>query len=1394
MCHRLNMGVPNDMEGPPRKKCKLSLQAKRREQSERQSYSQDEEPQAQLLSDCNETQSTSGAPFPERHKPDSYDSIAKSPAAPELPVAPVATLHNLGNTCFLNCILQILRYTPNFLSGLAALKEKIQSLEDVLDKDENRDDILKPDTQRTWRFVKDIHQMYQWMDDREASYSKNPGSQSSQMAVRPSTVLNSIRELNPMFEGNFQHDAQELLRCLLCYMEDAEKDVRKTEDENLTQDSLELESSSSACPLVKTEAFEKKSCISARANQASSGASTAECPDQDGGSEARPENLLNGPCTARGRPTKPFKLKGGAPSNRTSRRRRGGLEILTSENNKDIRENVEESKRPPKGRTNGVGEKIETENIVRKLIRGVKRKRSRQEGGDADLAAVVVATEKAEAKPLASVLMNGVAATKRKLGGNGPSIVGFLRKVKDKLVPNSSTVSEQAVCSNTEERESNEFVSSKLPATGSTSVLQSKSKKRMGMTGFVVKHDRVINESSDCTIVHDNVDHRDLQPGGDCQKSQNDKLNDVPTSSSVVNSHHGQDLKPASQTSCISHTPLSPTCGIPLTPADDEITLTSDSDLPCDVDQTVDPVAKSSSSSLPRQDLKWASPGRECEKNGENTESVETRDENLTDPKSDKQPSPGIHSLTPGKDFIVHSPSPSKSGNSCKHKPVFNTSKCRKALNFEPVPLPAAAAFANDEADRDVNWLDFLPKRARQISESYSMEDLKTNLLNLDTSGMTTRSASSAPNTPVGKNKKAGSGSGGEEKNLTHVKINLKRCDWLGVSPTKSVSASCALRNLRLEERSPPCCVGPCKSGAKRNILQDLDLSSSDRHNLGHVSTCGDRVTAVGFECNQGHSQSLSKASASIDCASNLKLKQLSVSVDNCDWMFAKPAPSPISDSQHKMVNGRVKRRKMRCKGSSGVKLIGASCAPKRPADSQLTSEKDESSKMNLSLIERLFGGTMSHLTRCLECERGRERKESFLDISIAVRHLKQAESDDSHGEEEEAQDVPPPSCLASLIRSSSSVERLRDSNKYWCEECLHHVEAERSCHYLDLPQILSLHLKRFKTDSGLFGGLSKLNDKVDIPQELPCLRKQCADFCKDPKHRYQLFAIATHSGLSILHGHYRAFVKVQPSVNPQVFQNLVSYQNGSGNSFNDTSTSWAIQTSSSNYVSSECSLASSSLNHQVDCQSDVKPSELGSVEPEKGENHQDMRRPLLVSPHSPQKLPRTYDKAVKEGKPFPSRRITDFFASAELGTKSGAISSVNTSTSSSQNWASSDEGMNRSSLDNETSTRNLQHFKLEKKCNMRRIPDAVQENTKDCIHVKQEFKEATAKEERVDRATIDKPSALNNPSCYWLECDDECVRVMEEEEFERKLKEADGALLGTPYLLFYHSQGLLPS
>ena len=43
-----------------------------------------------------------------------------------------------------------------------------------------------------------------------------------------------------------------------------------------------------------------------------------------------------------------------------------------------------------------------------------------------------------------------------------------------------------------------------------------------------------------------------------------------------------------------------------------------------------------------------------------------------------------------------------------------------------------------------------------------------------------------------------------------------------------------------------------------------------------------------------------------------------------------------------------------------------------------------------------------------------------------------------------------------------------------------------------------------------------------------------------------------------------------------------------------------------------------------------------------------------------------------------------------------------------------------------------------------------------------------------------------------WFECDDETVRVFTEEDFKDMVDGRSGAMLGTPYLLFYHKATLI--
>lgn len=55
---------------------------------------------------------------------------------------------------------------------------------------------------------------------------------------------------------------------------------------------------------------------------------------------------------------------------------------------------------------------------------------------------------------------------------------------------------------------------------------------------------------------------------------------------------------------------------------------------------------------------------------------------------------------------------------------------------------------------------------------------------------------------------------------------------------------------------------------------------------------------------------------------------------------------------------------------------------------------------------------------------------------------------------------------LLDLIEASTEVEKLFADNKYFCDECKTLTNAERSIHYDVIPNILTLHLKRFSAET----------------------------------------------------------------------------------------------------------------------------------------------------------------------------------------------------------------------------------------------------------------------------------------------------------------------------------------
>ena len=147
------------------------------------------------------------------------------------------------------------------------------------------------------------------------------------------------------------------------------------------------------------------------------------------------------------------------------------------------------------------------------------------------------------------------------------------------------------------------------------------------------------------------------------------------------------------------------------------------------------------------------------------------------------------------------------------------------------------------------------------------------------------------------------------------------------------------------------------------------------------------------------------------------------------------------------------------------------------------------SNSSSSTIVHRLFEGVLTSETRCLTCETVSSRDESFLDLSI---------------------DIEQNSSVTACLRQFSASEMLCQKNKFFCDGCCDLQEAEKRMKIKKLPNVLALHLKRFKYQEDLQKYI-KLTYRVAFPMELRLFNT--ADDTDDPDRLYELYAIVVHIG-----------------------------------------------------------------------------------------------------------------------------------------------------------------------------------------------------------------------------------------------------------------------------------------
>lgn len=111
---------------------------------------------------------------------------------------------------------------------------------------------------------------------------------------------------------------------------------------------------------------------------------------------------------------------------------------------------------------------------------------------------------------------------------------------------------------------------------------------------------------------------------------------------------------------------------------------------------------------------------------------------------------------------------------------------------------------------------------------------------------------------------------------------------------------------------------------------------------------------------------------------------------------------------------------------------------------------------------------------------------------------------------------------LDDCLKRFTETETLSQENTWYCASCKDHKQADKKIQLWDLPDILCVHLKRFKNQS-------LLSDKIDELVKFPIndfdLTPHIACPTNNEKYVYDLIAVDNHYG-GIGGGHYTAYAK----------------------------------------------------------------------------------------------------------------------------------------------------------------------------------------------------------------------------------------------------------------------------
>ncbi|XP_072960627.1 ubiquitin C-terminal hydrolase 15-like [Typha angustifolia] len=153
------------------------------------------------------------------------------------------------------------------------------------------------------------------------------------------------------------------------------------------------------------------------------------------------------------------------------------------------------------------------------------------------------------------------------------------------------------------------------------------------------------------------------------------------------------------------------------------------------------------------------------------------------------------------------------------------------------------------------------------------------------------------------------------------------------------------------------------------------------------------------------------------------------------------------------------------------------------------------------TLIQQIFGGRLKSKVKCLKCYHESERYENIMDLTLEI-----------HGWVESLEDA---------LTQFTAAEDLDGENMYRCGRCSAYVRARKELSVHEVPNILTIVLKRFET-----GKYGKINKCVTFPEMLDMIPFVTGSADSPPL--YLLYAVVVHLDThnASFTGHYVAYIK----------------------------------------------------------------------------------------------------------------------------------------------------------------------------------------------------------------------------------------------------------------------------